>query len=1130
MVMATPLKVVLPPDEPPSPDGAKPGGWWHQSSDGGKIICDLCPRGCHLGPEDRGFCFVRQNRGGRIVSTTYGRSTGFCVDPIEKKPLNQFYPGTAILSFGTAGCNLGCKFCQNWSTTRSREIELACAVAAPADVARTAKDLGCQSVAFTYNDPIVWAEYAIDTARACRRLGVKTVAVTSGYITPTAREAFYEFMDAANVDLKGFSDEFYRQLCGGRLEPVLDTLRWLVHQTGVWVELTNLVIPGANDSPDELRRMCEWIAAELRPDVPLHFSAFHPDFRLTDRGPTPASTLATAYEIARKAGLSYVYTGNISDRTHQSTYCPGCGRVVIERDGYNLGVYELDRDRCRHCGAQVGGRFGDAPGTWGARRMPVRITPSIKNSIATGGPPSRAVSARISGAARPGSERTDATRPGSERTDAARPGSEELRPASPSPSFEKEQPMTPDNTSPSAAVVVPDRPQFSPEQEKRVFAAAAQRVVAAVRSQMPQSLDEVLGDVAAIPVFGSFVSLKRAGQLRSCCGFLGTSVPLSRALDHAAVRAAKDDPRFPPISPVELAHLDVEVWVLWGMRPVAARGEARIGEVVIGRHGLQIARGNARGLLLPGVPVEHHWDAATFLQQVCLKAGLPPTAWKEPDSELSIFEGYAIEGRIDPSLLADSGQSPQGGPSPAETAMLADFCRRNLTALLYGATPSYYMPGAYDGGVHGIVLSLHIPGRPESINVARLSIRQDFPLQASLMELVRGAATSLQSAPLRADVLQGLSVGLTVLWDPAMQGTAAERQLEGIDPRHRALVAAEQSRWAVGFDPQSPPAQTLDTMIARARLSEPARTAIFSLAASSTEPRLVATNAPPAQDLTAARPAAVAGRFYPGTPAEIDRMIDSWLPGDCPDFRRENGTVPFGSERWAGVMVPHAGWVYSGRLAATALARVEFPSRVIVICPKHHAEGADWAVAPHRAWAIPGGEVPADPELARQLAGVVTGLSLDADAHEAEHAIEVQLPILARLAPQSRVVGIAIHGGDLARIQRAAEQLAALLGQLPERPLLVISTDMNHFADDQHTRQVDRVALDALETLDPARLFQAVTDNRITMCGVLPAVLVMETLRRLGSLTHYEPVGYATSADASGDQARVVGYAAGLFR
>jgi pyruvate formate lyase activating enzyme len=347
--------------------------WQHESDDKTRVICDLCPRHCAIKPGERGFCFVRENRDGRIVSTTYGRSTGFCVDPIEKKPLNQFYPGTPVLSFGTAGCNLGCRFCQNWTMSRSRDIEAACVEAQPKSIAATAKRLGCQSVAFTYNDPIIWAEYAIDTANACRALGVKTVAVTSGYISETARAAFYEPMDAANVDLKGFTDEFYRDFCGGHLQPVLDTLVWLVHESKTWLEITNLIIPGANDSPEDIARMCDWIVTKLGPDVPLHFSAFHPDFKLTDRGPTPATTLRAAYDVARGSGLHYVYTGNVYDPKYQHTYCPGCGRAVICRDGYTVSKFEIKGGQCTHCQSRIAGCFDDGAGAWGGQRLPVRI-------------------------------------------------------------------------------------------------------------------------------------------------------------------------------------------------------------------------------------------------------------------------------------------------------------------------------------------------------------------------------------------------------------------------------------------------------------------------------------------------------------------------------------------------------------------------------------------------------------------------------------------------------------------------------------------------------------------------------------------------------------------------------------
>ncbi len=369
-----PHRVQSPPKGPPPADGAVPGGWWRRSeNDPERIVCDLCPRGCSIAPGKRGFCFVRENREGRMVCSTYGRSTGFCVDPIEKKPLVQFYPGTAVLSFGTAGCNLGCKFCQNWTTSRSRDVDAACETAAPASIAATAVKLHCRSVAFTYNDPIVWIEYAADTARACREVDIKTVAVTSGYINPAARGTFFQDIDAANVDLKGFTEKFYKEYCDGRLEPVLDTLKWLVHQTDVWLEITNLIVPGANDSPEELKQMCRWIVEELGADVPLHFSAFHPDFKVTDRGPTPLETLLTAHDIARDAGVRYVYTGNVIDREHQCTYCPDCGRMVIERDGYILGKVDLHEGRCTHCNTPIAGRYDASPGTWGGRRMPVSI-------------------------------------------------------------------------------------------------------------------------------------------------------------------------------------------------------------------------------------------------------------------------------------------------------------------------------------------------------------------------------------------------------------------------------------------------------------------------------------------------------------------------------------------------------------------------------------------------------------------------------------------------------------------------------------------------------------------------------------------------------------------------------------
>lgn len=364
-------KTLSPPVQPLLADGTKLGGWWH--TEGERIVCDLCPRACSLRPGDRGFCFVRENVDGKMVLNTYGQSTGFCVDPIEKKPLNHFYPGTSVLSFGTAGCNLGCKFCQNWSISKSREVEILSGHATPLMIAEAARRLGCQSVAYTYNDPVIWAEYAIDTGIHCRERGVKNVAVTAGYICAEAREEFFAVMDAVNVDLKAFTELFYQRLTLSHLQPVLETLVWLKHESSVWLEITNLVIPEENDSSAEIREMCQWILANLGPDVPIHFSAFHPDFRLRNRPPTPPETLIRAYDIARDVGLRYVYTGNVFDVARQSTYCPGCNKLVIERRGYELAQYELVENRCAFCDAEIVGHFGKRPGEWGAQRM--RIDP-----------------------------------------------------------------------------------------------------------------------------------------------------------------------------------------------------------------------------------------------------------------------------------------------------------------------------------------------------------------------------------------------------------------------------------------------------------------------------------------------------------------------------------------------------------------------------------------------------------------------------------------------------------------------------------------------------------------------------------------------------------------------------------
>ena len=350
-----------------------PTQYWHML-DNGKIQCDLCPRLCKLGDGQRGLCFVRARQDDEIVLTTYGRSSGFCVDPIEKKPLNHFLPGSSVLSFGTAGCNLACKFCQNWDISKSRQFDRLQDRAEPEAIARKARELGCASVAYTYNDPVIFHEYAIDVAAACREQGVRSVAVTAGYICPEPRREFFGAMDAANVDLKAFTEDFYFKLTGAHLQPVLDTLLYLKHETNVWLELTTLLIPGRNDDERELTALSRWVAEELGPDVPLHFTAFHPDYKLTDIAPTPPATLTRARRIALDQGLRYVYTGNVHDSEGGSTYCHACGERLIERDWFRLGRWQLDaQGDCKRCGTALAGVFGTGPGGWGARRERVSI-------------------------------------------------------------------------------------------------------------------------------------------------------------------------------------------------------------------------------------------------------------------------------------------------------------------------------------------------------------------------------------------------------------------------------------------------------------------------------------------------------------------------------------------------------------------------------------------------------------------------------------------------------------------------------------------------------------------------------------------------------------------------------------
>ena len=1060
-----PRVVTMPPESTHRSDGKWTGGWWHETEETGRIVCDLCPRACSLKPGDRGFCFVRENVDGQMVLSTYGRSTGFCVDPIEKKPLNHFYPGSSVLSFGTAGCNLGCKFCQNWSISKSREVRQLSEKATPATIAEAARQLGCQSVAFTYNDPVIWAEYAIDTARECRAVGVKTVAVTAGYITPAARRPFFDAIDAANVDLKAFTENFYQHLTLSHLQPVLDTLEWLKKETDVWFEITNLVIPGENDSESELRRLCDWVLEHLGDEVPLHFSAFHPDFRLQDRPRTPIETLHVAYDVARRAGVKYVYVGNVHDASRDSTYCPRCGQVVIERDWYVLGAYRLDGSGCGSCGQPIAGHFASRPGTWGSQRLPVRISQYAPQDTSS-----------------------HVLQRGADTMSA--------------------------NENETAVQGQDAQASLTPPQKQAIQLAASQIVAAAVKGIPPELSDPTLAGAARQTVLGCFVTIKRQGQLRGCCGFLGREAPRIEALTESAVASATRDVRMPSVSPTELEHLDLTVSFLHSFETVTAAGQARVGQVQVGRHGLQIVKGSSRGLLLPSVATEHGMNAEAFLRQVCVKAGLPPTAWREDDARIVTFETETFGGPFDKTALGIGQVASCSLFAEGQIQQLASACRDNVLALMRGATPTYYISHCPDGIVQGITVALTIPGQQEATRLSQLSLRPGLRLQSTLLDLANGAAQGLSRGGFYADTLDDLKLDLTVLHDPAMHGTIATPDLEGVDPTNRAILVIDKDRSATVFDPKRSTEQLVETAARMAQVRIPENASVMSLHADSTTTPVLVAAVPRAQTGPTQRPPAVAGMFYPKDEAELSRTIDDLL-----------GEPSTSKRPWPAALVPHAGLIYSGRLAASVFQQIEIPETVIILAPKHTRSGVDWAVAPHDHWSLPGISVASDPQLAQELADAIDDLQLDAAAHAKEHAIEVELPILARLAPDSRVVGITIGAGNPERCHEFATGLADVIRGREGRTLLVISSDMNHFANDTETRRVDQLALESLASLDPVRLYDTVRQNQISMCGVLPAVIVMDTLRQLDRLHECQRVGYATSADVSGDTSRVVGYA-----
>ncbi len=1098
---------------------AHPGKWWHRDEASGRIVCDLCPRQCSMKEGDRGFCFVRKIEGNQMVLDTYGKSTGFCIDPIEKKPLNHFFPGTSVLSFGTAGCNLGCQFCQNWDISKSREVAKLSSIAEPELIAHAAKELGCKSVAFTYNDPVVWAEYAIDTARACRAVGLQSVAVTAGYISPEARRDFYVHMDAANVDLKAFTEDFYRKITYSHLEPVLDTLRYLKNETDVWFEITNLIIPEANDSVDELTRMCDWILDALGPDVPIHFSAFHPDFRMLDRPRTPPESLLKAYAIAKRAGLHYPYVGNIHDVQHGSTYCMACNELLIERDWYQLGRYGLLGSLCGRCGAEQSGRFGDEAGDWGRKRQPVNLDTFRQTAPSSA---NHGVSLPIL--------RTDEVLP----VVSVHPIG---MPAVPLPKSPNEEAMSSPTLTAPVKLEMLKLAELTIEQKASIQRAAQFVVIAtACRKQLTDEWLNLLGPLANLHVMGMFTTLSRGTQLRGCCGFLGRPTMLKEALLSSAMRTAKEDTRMPAISTCELAYLSLDVSVLASPIVLSVPAIERTKYVQVGIHGLKITRGQQSGLLLPSVPVEQNWSVEDFLKGVCRKAGLPEAAWMDDDTLLETFEGVVIEGKIEGSSLPS--QVPTQGP-PGDIASLMKLkqvATQNLIAFAQGATPTYYAQGAMDGNVNGIVLSIVDTANSKPLaHWIKTSLRNDMPLQSSLFDLCKAASEVLSKA--RFQKATDIELAITVLFDPAHHGLLqfedwdgralkpdlTRCETTGLETAARAVVAVCGDRAAVAFD-GGKSVGTLLTEAAGAIKSRRNPVGIFSMGCISTHSSLLASNATVAIKEEDVRMPAVAEGFYPIKPEarrELVAQLKAKLPSDVV-------TSPA-----LAIMTPHAGLRYSGQVAMNVWSRVQLPATLLIIGPKHTSLGCDWAISPSQAWELPGGDRwQTDRELMQKLADGVEGLELDFAAHAREHGGEIQLPILESLTSvdnRPKMVAVALKSASMEEIMMASEQLADVLRELTERPLLVISSDMNHYSPEAENRRRDRLAMDAMLTGDPKRLIDVCRENFISMCGLAPAALIMQTLINLGESFSVEEVAYDNSASQGGDPNRVVGYAGMIF-
>lgn len=687
-------------------------------------------------------------------------------------------------------------------------------------------------------------------------------------------------------------------------------------------------------------------------------------------------------------------------------------------------------------------------------------------------------------------------------------------------------------------------PYLSEEQQIALFHAVGRQLAAVVTRTRYKNLAEQIPDIAAVPLLGAFVSLKKDGELRSCMGTMSDEMPLAAAVEQAAVHAAKDDPRFPPITAAELNDLDLEIWLLWGMERVKERGEERVNAVQIGTHGIQISRGGNRGLLLPGVALEYGMDARTFLEAVCRKAGLPTDAWLDDRSLLHRFEGRAISGPLNATENIDkhiedeikfAAKFDRGAVesplniTPSDLDEIRRVCMETFQGMADGVSPANYYPGIFDGKVSGITVTLLLPER-EPLGVSRVSVRPDVQFQDTLIILLKVLGREVEKFGVTPQELYEAVIDVSIFHEPAIHGNASRHDLKRTDTAYRSIMISSPQGWVLQYDPEKDAETLVKESLEFMELPDPDLGEIISLETISTTPKvfLSSISKPPRKDEV--RPAAVAGAFYPVNVNEMNAELDRML----------SGTQTADKKEVKAVLVPHAGWLYSGALAAKVLAGVKIPKRVIIFAPQHRSNnGMDWAVAPCQTWLLPGRNVETDLPFADAMTNAVKYFSFDARAHVQEHSIEVQLPLLARLAPQTKIIAVAMRGVNWQQIQSGAAQLAAFLTLfvkntgLDEMPLFIISSDMNHFANEETTRRVDRSALNAVKKAVqdkmPEYALNFVNENQISMCGIYPAVFVMETLRCLGTLDSISEVGYTTSAESSGDTQRVVGYAGLVF-